>query len=597
VDPAPRPEKRFFEKRLWLSIEKVEAALSAAYQTRRFADEELAKLPALSSYAAAWEVVHQRTEQAPSLIVTVDLGFPATPPTVLVPDSERWFLKIPHVDKRGTFCILPWHAVIDQLNCGAAVREVVEQGIALMIKGLSGANQNEFVRETEGYWTQIKESPEIVAVCEMAGSSRWVKAVWIKPETRLAFGETLDELAPWVNFFPNGDNRAFEVAFVWKDSPLRPAEYPATNADIFKIVSEAGLGEPARLAYCAWKLPFFVIIAFQTGEGVAAIAASVKGFHQPITGFRPQSINGEVLIKLRGGFPCGRHIVERANPDWVHWRGGTDEDRSAISAAKVTVVGCGAVGADVAMLLAKAGVGRFALVDHDMVTMDNIGRHLLGASTVGEGKAQAVAHALSQHFPHLKARYCTEKVETLCRANGETLAEQDLIICMTADWVGESVLNMWARKFATKPVIFGWLEPHGLAGHALLVTANGNGGCLACGRNEGGEVRNPVIDWAGEPQFRKVPACGGWFTPHGAIDSGPTKEMIAQLALDALTGTVTESTLRTFIGDRRRIQSHDGTVREPWQRYTGDDSILSRTVGQPWPANPQCPWCNRRPKS
>ena len=598
MDPAPQPEKRYFERRLRVSIEKVEAALASAYQIRRLTEDELTNLPRVTFYEAAWEVVHAQTEQAPSLIVAVDFGFPARSPFIIVPDSERWFLKVPHVDKRGTFCVLPWHAVIDQFNCGTAVLEVVESAIALMLEGLNGANQDEFVRETEGYWTQIKEPPELVAVCELSGVSRWLTAAWIKPETRLAVGDTSDEVGPWMSLFPHGDYYGFEVAFVWRDTPLRPAGYPATNADIFRMVSEAGLGDPAHLAYRAWKQPFYAIIAFQTAEGIAAIATSAKGFQQPLLGFsNPHSITGEMLLKRWGDLTCRKHIVERADPDWLHWRGGADEDRSAISAASVTVVGCGAVGADVAMLLAKAGVRRFVLADHDNLALDNIGRHLLGAPAVGEAKAKALAVALMRHFPHIQSRSSVHNIELICRREGKMLREQDLIICITADWMGESVLNTWGRKFATKPIIFAWLEPHGLAGHALLVTPNGNGGCLACGRNEGGEVRDPVIDWADKPQYQKIPACGGWFTPYGAIDSGPTKEMIAQLALDALTGAVTESTLRTFIGDRRRIESHGGKIREPWQRFASDDSILNRTTSQPWPANPDCPWCKPQKKS
>jgi hypothetical protein len=39
-------------------------------------------------------------------------------------------------------------------------------------------------------------------------------------------------------------------------------------------------------------------------------------------------------------------------------------------------------------------------------------------------------------------------------------------------------------------MIFCWLEPHALAGHALLVTREG--GCLSCGRDEAGRVNNAV---------------------------------------------------------------------------------------------------------
>jgi hypothetical protein len=573
----------------------VESALAGAYEIRRLADEQKDGLLPGVKYAAAWEVVHRRTTQAPSLIVAVDHQFPATMPNVFVPDAEKWFLKIPHVDKRGTLCILPSHAVFDQFNCGAAVAEMVTRGIALMEEGFGGQNQDEFVRETEGYWAQVNEPPDLISACEIRGTSRWLSAAWIESRKRLIVAENREELASWFTAFAGRKpDKGFDVAFIWLDVPLLPAAYPAANADVFRIIAEAGLAEPEAVAVRARRFPLFVIIAFETGSGVAAIAASIRGFEQPIKGFRPQSITGEMLAARWRAVRCGRHIIHRANPDWLHWRGGANEERTSVAAAKVMIVGCGAVGADVAMLLAKAGVRDFTLVDRDFLKWENIGRHMLGARWVGRTKAGALAQALTSHFPHIATKLSFDGIESICREHGEVLAGFDLIVCLTADWLGESALNLWARQFSAKAIIFGWLEPHGLAGHGLLVT--GQGGCLACGRNESGLVRDPVIEWAQETMM-KVPACGGWFTPHGAIDSGPAKEMIAQLALDTLTGAAAESTHRVFIGDHRRVELHGGIVRDPWRSYGGDHAILNRTITRPWSANPQCPLCNRPPKN
>jgi len=590
-----RPEKRFFERRLQLSIEKVEQALASAHEIRRLDEEERSGLLKEDKYAVAWEVMHRRIEAAPSLIVALDHQFPATIPNVFVPNAEKWFLKIPHVDRAGTLCIYPPHTVLDQFNCGEAVLAMVERGAELMEEGFSGNNQDEFVRETEGYWTQLNEPPNLIAASKMSGPSRWLKAAWLKENVDLVVAENTEELLPWFSALAGRrPARGFDVAFVWRDEPMRPHDYPAANTDIFRLVDEAGLDDPGTAAARARRSPFFVIIAFETGSGIGAISASVRGFEQPVTGFRPKSITGEMLAARWGSRRCGRHIVNRANPDWLHWRGGADQERTSIAAAKVMIVGCGAVGADVAMLLAKAGIRKFTLVDREIMKWENIGRHLLGARWVGKAKAAALAHALSSHFPHIKTEISFDGIEAICRNHGETLAKFDLIICMTANWMGESALNFWARRFSAKAIIYGWLEPHGLAGHGLLVT--GAGGCLACGRDEGGRVRDKVIEWEELP-IMKVPACGGWFTPYGAIDSGPAKEMMAQLALDFLMGAAGESTHRVFIGNHQRIESHGGIVCEPWRSYGGDPAILNRTITRTWPANPQCPLCNRPSKN
>jgi sulfur-carrier protein adenylyltransferase/sulfurtransferase len=119
------------------------------------------------------------------------------------------------------------------------------------------------------------------------------------------------------------------------------------------------------------------------------------------------------------------------------------------------------------------------------------------------------------------------------------------------------------------------------------------GGCFACGKEASGQFVDRVLHWKAD-QSVQVPACGGAFTPHGAVDSSPTKSMIAQLAIDCLTGNVARSELRTFIGDLSKITNLGGTVRPGWERYVQDPSVATRLVVKPWDPNPNCRHCQDR---
>jgi molybdopterin/thiamine biosynthesis adenylyltransferase len=72
----------------------------------------------------------------------------------------------------------------------------------------------------------------------------------------------------------------------------------------------------------------------------------------------------------------------------LHLRSGPDRD--TLQAAAVTVVGVGAVGSQVADLLARAGVGNLTVVDHDIVRPGNLIRHTAGADWIGRPKVDAV---------------------------------------------------------------------------------------------------------------------------------------------------------------------------------------------------------------
>src|SRR5579862_4972405 len=71
-----------------------------------------------------------------------------------------------------------------------------------------------------------------------------------------------------------------------------------------------------------------------------------------------------------------------------------DEGQTRIRAARVAVVGLGALGSVQAELLARAGVGTLRLIDRDFVELSNLQRQFLyEESDAAEGLPKAVAAA------------------------------------------------------------------------------------------------------------------------------------------------------------------------------------------------------------
>lgn len=67
-------------------------------------------------------------------------------------------------------------------------------------------------------------------------------------------------------------------------------------------------------------------------------------------------------------------------------------EQSRLARAHVLVAGLGGVGSYCAEALARAGVGRLTLIDHDVVALSNINRQLPALlSTVGQSKAELMA--------------------------------------------------------------------------------------------------------------------------------------------------------------------------------------------------------------
>lgn len=83
-----------------------------------------------------------------------------------------------------------------------------------------------------------------------------------------------------------------------------------------------------------------------------------------------------------------------------------------LAASHVFVAGLGGVGSWCAEALARAGVGRLTLVDHDQVAVSNINRQLPALlSTVGQDKAEVMAHRIRDINPECRLEIGTQFID------------------------------------------------------------------------------------------------------------------------------------------------------------------------------------------
>ena len=104
--------------------------------------------------------------------------------------------------------------------------------------------------------------------------------------------------------------------------------------------------------------------------------------------------------------------------------------QSKFSSASVAVCGLGGLGSNIAVALARAGVGRLILIDFDKVDITNLHRQQYKADQIGRYKTEALSENLKEIAPYVKIETHAVRIS---ESNISGLLKDADIICEAFD--------------------------------------------------------------------------------------------------------------------------------------------------------------------
>jgi sulfur carrier protein ThiS adenylyltransferase len=121
-------------------------------------------------------------------------------------------------------------------------------------------------------------------------------------------------------------------------------------------------------------------------------------------------------------------------------------------AASVAVCGLGGLGSNIALSLARAGVGRLHLIDFDKVDISNLNRQQYTVSQLGMYKTKALSSFISEVAPYCEIVTDTVKIS---EDNVKQLLGDEDIICEAFDRAEEKAMlvNSVSENFADKYLV------------------------------------------------------------------------------------------------------------------------------------------------
>lgn len=264
---------------------------------------------------------------------------------------------------------------------------------------------------------------------------------------------------------------------------------------------------------------------------------------------------------LRNISDCKIDIVTtfRIDPSYMLIRGGVETN---IMEKSVLLIGCGSVGSFLAENLCQCGIGTLDLLDNDILSVDNVHRHVLGFddAITGKYKADLLKNHLDSRFPYVdidSLSFADRSAEMLIREPSRLL-HYDLIVSATGNPTLDLEINDVLHNLDNAPpFVVCFNEPYGIGGHAIAVLKNG--GCLRCLYSDpiSGELSAFQASFVKENQsFSKtISGCSSAFVEYSVLDTQQTAIITSRLIINILSGKCEHSRLISWIGSAERLRS------------------------------------------
>jgi hypothetical protein len=493
-------------------------------------------------------------------VLVVPNSFPVG--RLLIRVSTEHVLKVPHVESDGAICFKGDDGPGANLSPEERIDDILLSFYRSFVKPWGyGELDNDFRRECQTYWAifvrnRSTKVDTIKAVCTTTTRpdgplvSEAVLALplgWVLVGTDDRFSErvlaSLRERASQVV-------KALVVQVPIAEDFI-PATWPNTSAEVEALlVKHLSIGDIKRFAPRRAPRNFDRVVIFRSPNSDFAYLMPNGPPNVKTTGKREQRFHVREVVPLD---------VHRVDPEWTYGR--CQHPEVAVRQNKhVVVFGAGALGAHIVDQLARAGVGKISIVDPDTMQPANIGRHLLGADSLGRSKARCVEWQVGRANPACILKHYDISAEAWLHRPAATGDEHiDMFVDVTGEPSVRAALDA-ARRMQSVPLLIGWMEPFVAAAHVCQLTQDASWFNGSHDRLKSLQA----VTWPSDVMLRE-PACNSEFQAYTAAAATHAVALVAEAAIELLDGLVAASTVKSWVRGQRYLDKHrNGLVLLQW---------------------------------
>lgn len=414
-----------------------------------------------------------------TIILKFPLSFPHTLPKVYLSDEDYKNFKYScHINNDKSICTYDLdNLLIDYTRPVDIVIEILSRTKEILNEALSGWSEEEYKREFLSYWLMhavnddslysmslLEDVPDKfskINVIYVHGTIFPYRCIlYLTEEKILCFKQYLEK--------NNLEYSIIEALYIPNLLKSCKPPYISTLGELNKQLCNIGKKELDK--YYTKYSSGIIISAVECEQKKVLIGFKLPTLKLKMKGFRKGKVLPSFAIES-----WDRHKVMRTLYVELYSSRNIEIRTAGMKQPKYNflVAGLGSIGSNLVFFLNALNSPSFTLVDSDVLSADNIGRHLLGFADVHKLKVKAMREYLQKLRPEQNVKIEVAKLENTIERSEFSLNEFDCIFLTTGDVNVNSYIYRLMKEGKMKlPVFILHVEPYLFGGHLLYLDPN-----------------------------------------------------------------------------------------------------------------------------
>ncbi len=464
-----------------------------------------------NNYTVSGQISSKQFEFTCNLLESFPYVFPKV---IITPQTRETLPNIPHVNSDLSLCLFDSEKDIPNFDAPLCLIEAtIRKAYDVLQNGINNKNEEDFYDEFNAYWT---------------------KNVKLTFFSDVEFHNSVINLKVYIgemgNYISSDINNCIRLAKARYESPKRSDIHDCIYIPLKEPCYQETMITQRDFQYIMRKKSIYYseyakFLQRRKAEKSLIIFSQPKDDGYIISGFLHKRINmvhgfrkGKTPLGVALAGKDGLERVERINivdvsQKRLFFRGGTG---NSFFNKSVGMVGCGSLGSNLAETLLNCGCYKFSLYDNQILTADNIARHVCGFSNIGLNKTEALKNKLVHHNPNTLVKTFEDDIHDVLNTTPEILNNDDCLILTVANTPIEYRFAEQKLKGEINiPVIIMWVEPYALAAHALVLNKPQNVYKELFTRDY--IFLNSIV-LNGEKYYKREAGCQSTFMPYSGLD-------------------------------------------------------------------------------